>query len=364
MLRDIDPDDNFLNEIFPSFNQAHQSQYYSVERYNQTYVNSPPCLSIFHSNVCSFNANGELLTSTLSSLTKTPDIIAMTETWFNNSNVDLSCIEGYNSHNTIRPHGMRGGGVSVSVDQRLSSVKLIDLCISSNTIETCVVRVVCNSEEIVIFALYRPHSDSVDNFSSLLVQLLSDRRLCNKKVVVLGDFNVNLLTENSEPVENFISSLQSLSFLPLITQATRFPPSQSPILPSLIDHIWVNTLHQCSSGILTTDISDHLPIFMHMPIIAETSSDKIKVQFRCHSEDQVDRFRERLMLVDWTHIVDGTIDEQLELFNRTVNKLYCNCFPIKTKLISLKRLSKPWLTSGILNSIKTKTTYCKLTKFG
>ena len=44
--------------------------------------------------------------------------------------------------------------------------------------------------------------------------------------------------------------------------------------------------------------------------------------------------------------------------------IYCRCFPMKVKYVSAKRLDKPWITSGILRSIRTKSQYFKLFKLG
>ena len=48
----------------------------------------------------------------------------------------------------------------------------------------------------------------------------------------------------------------------------------------------------------------------------------------------------------------------------SLNDLHNAHFPIKTKIISSKRKMKPWLTSGILKSVKTKSRYFKLYKLG
>ena len=58
--------------------------------------------------------------------------------------------------------------------------------------------------------------------------------------------------------EEYQDMLYSNNFLPLITKPTRL----SSHTATLIDHIYTNTsILQCSAGIATVDISDHLPIF-------------------------------------------------------------------------------------------------------
>ena len=47
-----------------------------------------------------------------------------------------------------------------------------------------------------------------------------------------------------------------------------------------------------------------------------------------------------------------------------LDKLYCKYFPNKVKYVTLRQLNTPWISSGILKSIKTKSQYFKLFKLG
>ena len=77
----------------------------------------------------------------------------------------------------------------------------------------------------------------------------------SKKKFIAGDFNTNILKENSSNVINF---------LPTITKATRFPPCENEnILPTTLDNIWNYTLNAFTSDIHYYDISDHCPTFIN-----------------------------------------------------------------------------------------------------
>jgi hypothetical protein len=201
--------------------------------------------------------------------------------------------------------------VCVYVDCRLSAVRLDELCVVTNTIESCAVKVVCDNEELVIFAVYRPHSDTKENFTTKFIDMLNLGVVARAIMCILGDLNINLLVQDSLAVQNFVTELQSLSFLPLITKPTRFPSVNSNAVPSLIDHIWLNTLQQCSSGILLLDITDHLPTFIQIPRINHMS-DKFKLKFRTHSPNEVDNFINRISAVDWQDMLQGDIDAQYD----------------------------------------------------
>ena len=75
----------------------------------------------------------------------------------------------------------------------------------------------------------------------------------------MGDVNIYLLDHNlSPPVENFINQMISKNFLPIINRPTRVTPHSC----SLIDNIFCNRVDEVeSSGVITTNISDHYPVF-------------------------------------------------------------------------------------------------------
>ena len=75
--------------------------------------------------------------------------------------------------------------------------------------------------------------------------------------------NVNLLNYNEHNQTNeFLDSLASNSFIPLILQPTRITNHSN----TLIDNIFSNVTHPDRiSGNLTATISDHLPQFSTIP---------------------------------------------------------------------------------------------------
>ena len=61
--RDIDPDNNLLNNIFPTFDGLLQSSYFTLDNYNSEIFNSVKYFSIFHQNVRSLNNKFDMVTS-------------------------------------------------------------------------------------------------------------------------------------------------------------------------------------------------------------------------------------------------------------------------------------------------------------
>ena len=79
------------------------------------------------------------------------------------------------------------------------------------------------------------------------------------KTYIMGDFNINHLNYSTSPlIEIFLNLMISRNYYPLITRPTRV----TPLSCTLIDNIFSNRVDEIeSSGLITTNISDHYPIF-------------------------------------------------------------------------------------------------------
>ena len=360
-LLEFDPDENFFNDALGGLNIPNESKYYSIDSFNTMFRDNSPSLDFMVHNIRSYNRNSDSFIAMLTSLCKLPEVIVLTETWLTPNDEDKNLLEGYTEFNTVRSG--RSGGVSVLCCDNLTVSHIPELSRCNNTIESCVVQVECNSDRYIIFAVYRPHSDIIENFNETLYEMLHSDVLRGKSVILMGDMNIDLLKQNLPHVSAFVDIMHSTTFVPAITKATRFPPAGSAIAPSLLDHIWTNRLSIFTSGIICIDNTDHCPAFMKLSIDCPTNR-AIKLTFRIHKPDSVDKFRDDVKNLVNNISVLGDVNVDTAKLISDINALYVKCFPSKVKYISSKRLSKPWISTGILNSIKTKCRYFKLCKLG
>ena len=101
MLRDVDPDEQFFNDIFPTYRDDTHSPYYSLERYNNEFRSVSFSFNVLHMNVRSLNANGDLFNSFLNALYKTLDVSVMSKTWLAEVSLELGIFDGYNSFHVV-----------------------------------------------------------------------------------------------------------------------------------------------------------------------------------------------------------------------------------------------------------------------
>ena len=102
-------------------------------------------------------------------------------------------------------------------------------------------------------------------------KLLNKIRVKNKRSLIVGDLNLNLIKYRQIAAVNQLMVLLKNNFVPQITLPTRI----NKISATLLDNIFLNYHgHQCISDNLTTYISDHLPQFINVENLLENIIDR------------------------------------------------------------------------------------------
>ena len=112
------------------------------------------------------------------------------------------------------------------------------------------------------------------------------------------------------------------------------------------------------------DGTDHLPTFVNIPLHSDEDINKVKISFRDYSNLYMNKFVDSIATIEWDVILQGDVDFMASSFNDVVSATYCSSFPVRNKLLTKKRLEKPWLTPSLLKLIKQKAKYFKLYKQG
>ena len=125
---------------------------------------------------------------------------------------------------------------------------------------------------------------------------------------------------------------------------------------TLIDNIFSNHVEHSylRSGLLITDISDHLPIFSISLDHVRTHQRQESLFFRDKSEQNISSFLEELDCIDWSNL-HGYNDPKIcySKFLERYTKTYEKHFPLK-KLKRHLHPRRPWISQGLLKSMKHK----------
>lgn len=349
---DIDPDVNYYN------NQNINCNYYIEDSLNEllrSNKNNMHSFSMIHWNIRSAPRNLDSMDSYLQNINIKFDIIGLSETWFNENNIDRYHLEGYVHEHNYRKE-KRGGGVSLFIKNNVNYKPREDLNVLCGSVEALFIEVSkdvigCN-KNIVLGCIYRPPDSNIEQFIKNISDVFNVLNRENNTVYLLGDFNINLLNINSHRLTaDFLETIFSYSFLPIINKPTRVKNNSATI----IDNILCNDVQNQNllSGILCTDITDHFPIFSLIKSNKVNSAPEF-ITKRLFNEQNLDKFKEGLVTNNWNIIVEGNnCKEAFSKFHTTFSRLYEECFPFKRIKIGYRN-RKPWLTPGLKKSIKVK----------
>ena len=202
------------------------------------------------------------------------------------------------------------------------------------------------------------------SFNTSFSQLLQKIKKIKQKTIITGDLNHNLLNyaKNIGTYE-FLESIFSKNFTPQINLPARITGTSSTLIDNILTYSQENIY---TSGKLTTSISDQLPQFT---IIENLFSDtfvkkEVKTLKRDFSKVPRDNFITNLKSVNWSRATQNNPNIGFETSCLSSTIFLTNMPPFKeqSKRKVILRF-KPWITKGILTSIKQRDkTFKKMIK--
>ena len=333
-----------------------------ISTFNSKFKNSNN-LSFLHLNIASLPKHFDDFTVLLDSLTTRFHVIGISETRLNDTSVSAHNLEipGYSFLST--PTEAAAGGTALYIDNSLISIPRNDLSshlYSSKLIESSFVEVTLNNQpNIIVACIYKHPAFPIPEFNLLLSEILDSIDAEGKKVIFLGDFNINLLDHDSNSnIASFIDTLSSRLILPTISLPTRIASSSK----TLIDNILISpSKYRASSGNLTVCLSDHLPQFLVLETCVE-SNDSIKsTSYQDWSKFDRENFLLDFLSFDWQSklcLDKKDPDFSFEIFYEKISSLIDKNVP--TRKLTKKQAKtnlKPWLTKGIKASINNRNKF-------
>ena len=310
--------------------------------------------SILHINIRSLYKNFPKIENMLFELNQYPDVIALTETKIKESGTQVNrVLNGYTFvHNDTKTSA---GGVGIYIKSHICFKLRQDLEIKCREYESIWIEIVQNGKTNVIGVIYRHPNYNFQEFQNNFLNTLHNLNKTRCKFYICGDFNINQLTYyTSSNVKCFIDSIMSLGCENVIKKPTRITTHSA----TLIDHIYTNnSQNHITAGILIDDISDHLPTF----ILIETKSIKKVKSWKNTKRKNMNSIEMENFLIDlqnsflnWS-CINSTVEEDFNRFNSTFELIIDEHAPKTTITRKQKKLrQKPWITKGLLKSIRHK----------
>jgi len=190
----------------------------------------------------------------------------------------------------------------------------------------------------------------------------------NTETIMLGDFYYDLLeTTSSNMCQEYLDSMITNGLVAKITLPTKINRNSC----KLYDHIFTrlkNTSIKSDACIYLTNISDHLPVFLSLQFNHKRESRPKYIEKRAHTtQNQIlylDKTAEKLSQVHFDSCLTTDPNIDFNKLNQILDSAYEESIPlVKRKVTKYTQKDSPWITQGLLNSIKTRDIlYKKLVK--
>ena len=247
--------------------------------------------------------------------------------------------------------------------------------IDSNIWEGLVIKILSNnniSKNIFICNTYRPPKDNLtyenmNKYADELNLMLSDFNRTGSIILLLGDFNIDLLKLNDKIlIKDYLDNFFSQGFYPLIiTLPTRVTETSVTLI---IDNVFINQSNIHSSGILVSDLSDHYPYFCSL----NPDNNYVKKQeniyyTRQYNDKNFKKFYKELLNKNIFNNLskDMNLDPNLNynLLEDILIASFNKNIPLKKiKFHKHKHKKSDWITYGIIKSITFRDSLYKSIK--
>ena len=174
-----------------------------------------------------------------------------------------------------------------------------------------------------------------------------------KHSIITGDFNIDLVKfDLNNNTNEYLNTVLKNGFIPTILLPTRVTNHAC----TLIDHMHYfsrNNRIQIASGNLMTDMSDHFANFIILYSNCK-SKETDRPMVRIYSEQNKNTFKKLLSDLNWdAELKHKNVNEAILAFNQKITIAYNKSFPFK-RLSRRRAKDKPWITTGLKESIKQK----------
>ena len=353
-----------LNDI-DNIIQVKKSLYYDIDSLINFLKTHSTELTILSLNIQSLNSKFSQLQSLLKILSDHScffSVICFQESWLStNDNYGLYKLDGYKMFKKDFEIKLSKHGGLVTFIKENIEVDNFKVLNKNNTYEGLLTKICLNNKQkLAILNVYRPPRNNNSNFQDFFLEFipkLNGLLLSNKEMVIVGDFNINLVqSSNNKNITDYLDHMFNLELFPLITYPTHFINTSA----SLLDHIFCK-FSQLSlsgqSGILLSDLSDHCPTFLSLntkPYHTNTHPKYIKTS--SFTKESEILFKQDLETINFSDILDTNplsdpnvnYNILLDVLTNLKNKY---SYETKVRFNKYKHKLNEWITPGILSSI-------------
>jgi len=341
------------------------SLYYTCEEFCKVSTDSNN-ITILSLNIQSLRSKHDSLKLFTESVSGKIDIIMLQETWLSVQDTTSHLnIPGYSMISQPKRITSHGGLVIFLSDRFTHNIIHYDSVANSEIFEGLFVEIKQRNslQKFVVGNVYRPPRDIIANYETFEEEIngiFSQLKFKYDNIIVGGDFNINLLEANNRnTIGSFLDSVFACSFQPTITLPTRYSLRSCSLIDNLFCKLSNSTTNNLS-GIIVTQISDHLPCFVSINLKQQHAHKQCQSNFFYRRVENTQSVDNLILELQNSEIYENLNTDLRENPNNTYNSLFTfitkamdNSMPLKkTRITHYSYPKNPWCSYDTLKSIK------------
>lgn len=326
-----------------------------TEKFNELFGKQSYDISVINLNIRSINKNYDEFLLLLEAVSVDFDVIILTETWQIQPDLGKYELDKYKIYYNFGNINQNDGVIIYVRDGIEQSVDVIKL---NSGISFLRLECKLNSVKYGITAVYRSPSLNADEFLGDLRMALQG--LDQQVEVFAGDINIDLLDSDSIITTEYLNLLNEFGYTIHLQEPTRVTTTSK----TCIDHFFVKTKNNPVNNIypvvIQSTITDHYPTALIALLIShdhknlEKPSNNSIINTDIRYKIDINKLTNFLSLEHWDDILN-TLDTDIsaELFMSKLKTYILESRSI-TKVPCKNKKLKPWMTNGILASIRKR----------
>ena len=349
------------------------SPYYDIDSLDSYCSNNLKNLNVMSFNSESIFAKHDMLKLLIEMLKNRYNfhihVITVQEAWLERGKSLASLeIDNYKLFPQYESIGSKKGGIVVYVHNSISGKEIDFFKESPSKLwegHTLEINGPMLSRPFRLHTIYRPPREYYDTFLNEFEPYLMKIKSDPIDSILVGDTNFNLLEASSnQSIQNYLDAMISHELIPQITVPTKINKNSCKLYDHIFTHFKSDNILS-SSCVYISDMSDHFPVmislkrqkrYTDMPkykIIRDTSTANYK-KYLSKLADYVEK-----TYFDYDLTIDPNINNSK--LSDLRDKAYNESFPVKSvKITKYNTKLNPWITYGLLNSIKKKDNLYKI----
>lgn len=273
------------------------------------------------------------------------DIMAINETWIRpGEDGRAPRVPGYRLRHIPRPdfvRGGRGGGVGFFVKVGVvARTRAHPIDPRHKNIEQMWLTTTVNGKKLAIGTAYRPPWLDVELFLDAVTDSINSFSGCDN-LILLGDFNINVLNNSDIKTKHLLTTLQCLNLSQIVTTPTHFTDNSNTLIDLVCTDLPVRRVSVESTGSLRG----------HAFVICEFNIKKQKcaphtITYRPLKNICPDAFGRDTNMIRWDLIQTvSDVNEMVHLFTHVIISLFDIYAPLKTT--TFRKNNYPWITDNV-----------------